>query len=445
MAEKLPSKAEQQPDRKHQDILNNRKMDLAKDLLGIKVENTGKNEREKMKEALDAQAEIKSATFDIGKSDVPNELRDEVDAANPEAVVGSVDAHKFKMEWHKPDWYKPFTEATANINNLKSLFDEPTMEWYKSLSPAFEVFQNLAKMSDKDFAKNVKKNIWDLVKKKGGEEMVYGAKGFFNFVLAFQRIAGMYSPLKDLAGDKNFDLTAMSVKKIKLVAGKNLGEQDGKNDRFAYAIIRKGAVEQKGPEQKTPEFNDEFFTKYKIDPKNRADFMAGVKLFDDFLKNPERGAKFLTTSDWMEKKEKETDAQFNIRMNKLFSDGGEIYNLRAGFDQARVLYDKFYTDASNPSAVKYASLYNLATLKTIEYIDKNFDESREVRTARFVEYHKSLVEALDPVRSMKNPFALKQLVDSTKYLSENDPVGSKENWKKRSDSYAAELAALDKK
>ncbi|MBI5753841.1 hypothetical protein HZA40_01710, partial [Candidatus Peregrinibacteria bacterium] len=144
-------------------------------------------------------------------------------------------------------------------------------------------------------------------------------------------------------------------------------------------------------------------------------------------------------TDWLEKGKSETDAQFSVRMNKLFDDGGEIYNLRADFDQSQELYDKFYKDANNPEAIKYVELYRLATLRTMEYIDKNFNESPQTRVAKFVEYHKGLVTALDPMRT--NPgerkIALQQLVESAEYLVKNDVFGG--NWKEKLSGYKGEL------
>lgn len=441
MGNEVPSNLEKKPEVRRQNILTTESLGWAKELMGLK----GSNDRTKLREELDSQVEIKPVFFKPGESQVDEKLSSEINAAGPNVLVGSVDATGFEMKWHEAKWYKKFAESASKIDKLKPLFDEPTLEWCNSLTPACEAFKKLNAMDEKDFAKNVKKEIWSIVKDKGGEQMIYGPNGFFNFVLAFDRIKNLYSPL-ELADIDDFKLNDISVKKIKLVAGKGKGEKEGARDRFAYAGIKKG--EEKKEEEKVPNTSigsEEFFKKYKIEGDGREDFMSGIALYEKFLKNPNRGLDFLSRSDWMEKRDNEDELRFSKRMDVLFAENGEIYNLRAIFEQHRELYPEFYNDAFNPDTLKYVNLYRLATLKMLEYEDKTFEVAPKIRANQFSVYHEGLVNALDPVRV--NPefrkVALGQLVDSSKYLSKNSFYA--EEWPERLKVYQNELNEMVQK
>lgn len=439
MGGEMPSKSGESVDRNHQNILTDERLGWLKDLIGEK----GPLERSKLREGLNSKVEIKSASFGLGDSTVDNKLNDEINNSNAEVLVGSVDATAYEMKWHENDWYKPFAQDAVKISKLSPLFDESTMEWYKSLAPAFKVFENLSSMNEADFSKNVKKNIWSLVKEKGGSKMIYGPGGFFNFVLAYKRIESLYSPI-GLADLENFKLEDVTVKKIKLVAGKGVGEKGGASDRFAYAGIRKNEkIKEKVSNYSIG--SEEFFKKYKIEVGEREDFMSGINLFEKFLKKPNRGLDFLSRSDWMEKRDDEDELRFSRRMDVLFAENGEIYNLRAIFEQHKDLYAEFYNDASNPDTIKYVNLYRLATLKILEYEDKTFEVAPKVRANQFSVYHEGMVSALDPVRV--NPdfkkVALGQLIESSKYLSKNSLYA--EEWPKKLKVYEGEFNEVAQK
>lgn len=441
MGGEVPSKSEKSLDRNHQNILTDERLGWLKDLIGEK----GPLERSKLRESLDSKMEIKSASFGLGDSTVDKKLNDEIDNSNVEVLVGSVDSTAYEMKWHENDWYKPFAQDALKISKLSPLFDDPTMEWYKSLSPAFKVFENLSSMNEADFSKNVKKDIWSLVKKSGGSKMVYGPNGFFNFVLAYKRIESLYSPI-GLADLDNFKLEDVTVKKIKLVAGKGVGEKGGESDRFAYAGIRKAGEKEKAKEVLNAAIgSEEFFRKYKLEGDAREDFMSGIALYEKFLKNTNRGLDFLSRSDWMEKRDNEDELRFSKRMDVLFAENGEIYNLRAIFEQHKDLYSEFYNDASNPDTIKYVNLYRLATLKMLEYEDKTFEVAPKIRANQFSVYHEGMVNALDPVRV--NPefrkVALGQLIESSKYLSKNSLYA--EEWPKKLKVYEDEFNGVAQK
>jgi hypothetical protein len=74
--------------------------------------------------------------------------------------------------------------------------------------------------------------------------------------------------------------------------------------------------------------SEEFFRKYKLEGDAREDFMSGINLYENFLKKPNRGLDFLSRSDWMEKRDNEDELRFSKRMDVLFAENGEIYNLR---------------------------------------------------------------------------------------------------------------------
>lgn len=443
--------------------MNAERTGWARELMGVKVETAAGSERAKLREQLDSQVEFKSTTFELGKSDVPGELNTEVNAANPEVLVASVDATRFAMKWHKSDWYKPFVKSAVKVAKLKDLFDGPTAKWCADLSPALEIFQKLSTYDDVKFKKNVKPEIWKLVK-AGGEKMIYGKDGLFNFLLAFDRLQNFYSPLQ-LADREDFKLADLpAVKKIKLVRGNGVGRKGGKNDRFAYAAVRKGAkqaepakpkeVDPAKPLEKPKEVGvefpaigtPEFFVKYEIDKAQQPDFMAKIKLFNDFLANKDRGVAFLQRTDWLKKDKNETDGQYTVRMVKLFDDAsGEIATLRTAFIDTADLNEKFYQNPDNPDAFKYVNLYTLATLRSIDFADKNLAEDGPGRVAKLKRYHNELVEALDPLKSGVNKKAvLPQLVISANYLYENteddedmdgDKVFDKEKWKKSLEEY----------
>ncbi|MCX6734941.1 MAG: hypothetical protein NTZ25_03450 [Candidatus Peregrinibacteria bacterium] len=485
MAGEIPQNLEKKPEARRQNILTDESLGWAKELMGIK----GSNDRTKLKEELDSQAEIKPAFFDLGDSKVDKKLSTEVNAAEPNVLVGSVDATGFETKWHETKWYKPFAESSSQIDKLKPLFDEPTLEWYNSLSPAFETFKKLDGMDPKDFSKNVKKEIWNIVRNKGGEQMIYGPNGFFNFVLAFDRIKNLYSPL-DLANVDTFQLKDIPVKKIKLVAGKGKGEKEGEKDRFAYAVIAKNkpapgpgnvAVPDEKPQvdpnpgdagkkndvppakpleaDKIPVIGTpEFFAKYEIADVDHEDFVKGIEVFDNFLNNKERGIEFLERKDWLTKANGENDSQYETRMNKLFGTGGEIENLRNTSHDAMGLYSEFYNDFSNPESYKYVKLFTLLRLRISNYADKNNPDTFDrLNTMRFC--HEEIVEMLEPIKAGENRVdVLKQLVSSAKFLF--DITGEDENlikdrkekgdsdkiyWKKRLDGYKGELDALDKR
>lgn len=233
MAEKLPAVSRKLNKGSEQLVIAPESREFARELLGLK----SGTERDKLKEELDSQIDFNAENFELGQGEKRSKNIEAIQKLKPEILVGSVDSTRFAMEWHEPKWYKPFVEAAVEVENLQDLFDEPTKNWMKELEPALKVFRDLDSLNAANYNRDVKKEIWKVVKAHGGK-IIYGEKGLFNFLLSYRRIKTLHPDLGKV-DQKDFDIGDLSITKIKLVLGSGKGKEGGKKDRFAYTASRK--------------------------------------------------------------------------------------------------------------------------------------------------------------------------------------------------------------
>lgn len=483
MPEKSPAASEKLSKNRQQRSIAPESMDYARELLGLKLDVKGKTERSKLKEELDSQIDRNFEKFDLGQAEKKSKEIEVIQKLKPEILIGSVDSTRFAMEWHEPKWYKPFVEAAVEVENLQDLFDEPTKKWMKELEPALNVFRDLAGLDSKNYNKNVKKEIWKLVKTHGGE-IIYGEKGLFNFLLAYRRIKTLHPNLGD-ADKEDFDVESLSNMKIKLTVGNGKGRKGGEKDRFALAASRKNKPEspvksekrdefkkkepdigrkeepkKKEPEKKSDDPNNmtnfppvgsnDFFKIYKIeDPKDKETFNESVLKFEQFLKNKERGLEFLKNEKIFDKKADEDDNQHLIRLGKIFGneDTSELFPLYNEIGPFQLKFEEFCLDKKNPDSVKYQELFFWVTKRMIDYVnylEKNNHLSAPDAIEAQKSYHMSMLDGgkyfVDSGDKAKQKMVLEQLVASAEFmvaksLNSDDYKAPLEEYKKKLDDF----------
>lgn len=381
------------------------KVTSTKDRLSLGASLTGAR-LDNLKDTLESMGTVYKEYYDLGQSKKENENVTTMRGLEPAVLVGSVDSTRFAVEWHDAKWYKPYIESSNQILKLydKKLFDPPTQTWLNELKPALDLFVQLGKLGDKDYARKHKSEIWKLVKAKG-TGILYSEKGLFNFVLAFDRLKNVCPKLNDVAKD-DFKWDEFSVEAIGLKLGKRKGKINGKEDRFAWMVVKKAEekkVEDKKPEvdQKTkipvdpdkekkiepvdtqvvkiPEFKTpEFYKYYEIDdPK---EFEDTLKPLDEWL-TPE-SQKFLNDPKfWENMGVPASDARrSNIKRHfgsdaERYKDGG-ITSLVSKIDDLSSNCPNFYSDLKNPKSVEYQKLFSIVMQRLLEYFkNENFDRN----------------------------------------------------------------------
>lgn len=474
MPEKSPAASEKLSKNRQQRSIAPESMDYARELLGLKLDVKGKTERSKLKEELDVQIDRNFEKFDLGQAEKKSKEIEVIQKLKPEILIGSVDSTRFAMEWHEPKWYKPFVEAAVEVENLQGLFDEPTRQWMKELEPALKVFQGLAALDSKNYNKNVKKEIWKLVRTHGGK-IIYGEKGLFNFLLAYRRIKTLHPNLGG-ADKEDFDVENLSNMKIKLVAGNGKGKKGGEKDRFAFAASRKNKIEspvepeKKGePKKKEPETkknddpdrktnfppvgSNDFFKIYKIeDPKDIEIFNESVLKFEQFLNNKDRGLEFLKNPGVFDKKSGEDPNQHLIRLGKIFAseDTSELFPLYNEFSPFQMKFEEFCMDKRNPESVRYQELFFCVTKRMIDYV-KYLEGNNHLSEPDAIEaqksYHMSMLEGgrffVDSGDKANQKMVLEQLVASAEFMVAKS-VNS-DDYKAQHEEYKKKLKEIDVK
>lgn len=193
-----------------------------------------------VKEDVDKISDIHKEYYDLGESKTSGAKVDVMRKQNPSILVGSVDATRFAMEWHQPKWYREYTQAASEVTKCFPLLDGPTQKWFKDLEKGLKVFENLQALDDGNFRKQCKSKILGLVK-SNGKDFVYGGKGIFNFLLAFNRVKNI-CPKLSRASEPDFNPVSLEIQNIKLVAGVNVGKKKGQKERYAYMIVSTSVV-----------------------------------------------------------------------------------------------------------------------------------------------------------------------------------------------------------
>lgn len=334
---------------------------------------------------------------------------------DPFAVVGSADADGYKMEWHEPEWYLPFVEDATEISKLESLLDEPSKQWFKDVKPALDVLIKLGTYGEKDYKRNHKKDIFALVKKKG-DKIFYGKSGVFNFLTAFHRIKAICPKLGG-ADSKGFDATKTGIETIKLMVGAKGGKIEGKDERFAYMLVRKPAiagtagggavlgpvtndgVESPSVPSRLPDVgSDAFLKKYEIAEADKG-------LFDQLYGNVSvwlRGGNAnLTDESFANKVEYENGEAI------FFGDHPDSVNALLGdLHEFSNKFANFFEDGSNPKALEVQNLYFYAVKQKIAF---------------FMRYEQKLAangESLDDMDHLAEKSELRDLYGAILYLGE---------------------------
>lgn len=472
MPEKLPAVSEKLDKNRKQRSIAPESLDSIRELLGLKLDVKGAAERGKLKEELDSQVDFNIEKFDLGQAEKKSKEIEAIQKLKPEILIGSVDSTRFAMEWHEPKWYKPFVEAAVEVENLQDLFDESTKQWMVELDPALNVFQDLAGLDSKNYNKNVKKEIWKLVKTHGGK-IIYGEKGLFNFLLAYRRIKNLHPDLGK-ADQEDFDVEDLSVTKIKLVLGNGKGKVGGKDYRSALAASRKNKPElpiepkKKEPDEKKdekkngdpnngtnfpPVGSNDFFKIYKIDdPKDKETFNGSVQKFEQFLNNKERGLEFLKNEKIFDKKADESNDQHLTRLGKIFAseDASELFPLYNEFGPFQLKFEEFCMDKKNPDNVKYQELFFWVTKRMIDYV-KYLEVNNHLTANDAIEaqksYHMSMLDGgkffIDSGDKANQKMILEQLVASAEFMVTNSVSG--EDYKAQLEEYKKKLKEIDVK
>jgi len=353
--------------------------------------------------------------YDYGKHETSDGNAENMRRLNPTILVGSVDSDGFKMEWHRPRWYKPFISAAAEITKCYEILDPSTKEWFDSLKPAIDVFVDFSAYSERDYRRKHRREIFKIVKKHGGK-MIYGSKGLFNFLLAFNRTKNICPKLSQVT-EEGFDLADLEISTIKLVVGPKGGKVKGKDHRYAYMLVRN-----------TPEFgSDEFFERYMIAQADRARFLELYSHLEPWLSGEvvDLSDKAYFSSLSIEEGQ---GVFFTTDRNSI----GELIELL----RDRSYYAEFFEDSDNPEALKWQSLYYYALKRSVEFYTRYADEVEAA--GGFLElYERDELKTLhiqsryicgrllnvDP----NNKEVLQTMLDSTNYMIDNEAyVGDNE-------------------
>jgi hypothetical protein len=314
--------------------------------------------------------------YALGRAEKENANVREMRKKQPETLIGSVDATRFAMKWHRPKWYRKYLDASLMMSNCYELLDAPTKKWFDELKPVIEGFVELRSLSKRRFRRKYKNKIWKLVKTHG-KDSIYGPKGIFNLCLAWRRILNT-SPVLKKAMKKDFKVADLNVEKIKLRVGKGKGRKGGKKDRYAVMTVRKkGAKASKQPQE--PETAQKQLK--KLAPGDYPAFMSQgfVDMFkfkdeaelDRFIAYIESSAEFVDKlKDFKDPKyfekadESEIDELFRtdktLGIQKLVSD---LASFKLNF------FDFF--NSNHPRAILYQELYFWANAKLLDFFEKD--------------------------------------------------------------------------
>jgi hypothetical protein len=356
----------------------------SRDREGVKkvdVASSSRVGRDSLRESLEGEGIKKHENFyDVGQYETDSKevraMRDE----KPDILVGSVDSTRFVEKWREPEWYRPYTDSAVVVSKCHSLLDDSTKKWFLKLKPVLDVFVGLRSLSDRDYKRRYKNEIFKIVKAKGSNS-VYGTDGALNFLLAFNRIMDIYPDLKK-ALNKDFKVDELSVSEIKLSVGGGKGKEGGKSDRKAYMLVKKEEPTVSVPDRQPvpepqveiPEFGTpEFHKKYEI--TDAEEFKKALRPLDIWL-SKDKLAEISDPKFWENLGVPASD-QRRSNVKRLFEGkGGAISSLIVHFSTLSGEYTKFFADTENPLSKKYRDLFGLVMQRLFEYYrDENFDHA----------------------------------------------------------------------
>jgi hypothetical protein len=442
--------------------------------LALRLATSGTS-RDTLRDSLELNAGIKKEYYKMGEAVTNTENAKKMRKMEPVALVGSVDDTKFQQVWHNARWYRPYTNAAAQISKLESKLDPSTKKWFKTLKPALDAFVAMGghSGSDRSLNRKYRSDIRKLVKKHGSD-MVYGSRGVLNFLLAFRRVTNIYPKLKN-ATDADFDTKDLPVDYIKLMVGGGKGVTGGKKDRHAYMLVRKKkpvskktppvkkpkAVEKPVPKKVPPETKkppvvlkkpdpavkkapafgaSEFYKYYEI--TDSAEFDKELSEFDAWSTDPDY-LKIKKPNFWS-LDAAETPMRRDVIYQKLFEVGaGSIYELYSTLGSFKFTYPKWFKEGVDAKAKEIQELYFWAAKRMAEYTN-DYVPSTITRETNLLQIHESVLDiAILRKSHPKKKMILEQLVKSAKYMEENDPVpASTAKWEKLHVKYKEELDLL---
>ncbi len=493
-----PEEAEQRAGERKEEQQAEQKVDATHDRLTLSASLTGAR-IDNLRETLDSMGTVYKEFYDLGQAKTENANVTTMRGLEPSVLVGSVDSTRFGVEWHEEKWYKPYIESSNQISKLfeHKLFDNPTQTWLTELKPALDLFVQLGTYNPKDYTRKHKNEIWKLVKAKG-TSILYGEKGLFNFVLAFDRLKNICPKLNDVAkGD--FKWEEFSVEAIKLVLGAGKGKIKGKDDRYAYMVVKKAeekktepvvpggpqgaipspaekgkvvvepgktavgpagavpnptgkvAVEPKPvpPEVapvlstgKIPDFKTpEFYKYYEID--DQKEFEDALKPIDEWLTQDMQ--KFLKNPRFWEDMGVVGSPERNSKIKMYFDDGDKtgaitgvlfpsLYNLAND-------YPKFYGDLKNSQSLKYQELFAITMQRALEYY-KNINFNRfSIKSVVFLTMFEQ-AENEDFSKDYRKSI-LTKLISYCEGMSKED-IGGRADWEESLKEYREQMTKLEK-